>query len=239
VGAEIYEWGGTTGEGRGAPEGVPSPLVTRPSVLLVARLDLRRLRELLLAQLAYVTRLRGFAGHDALDDVEQHERCGAVLLRVRDGLRLHEDECDARVVRPAVAILALVAEPGPPVGLVEFVDEPLVAGDDRGAAHRHPLARAVLVVREVHVRVGGELLELVRLEVRHEPEVGPRPTLLRLHRPRHELPVRSPRGHHRDFHPVDQGVEIVELLLERDLVVPVLVLGLVRHVRLTLRSKVR
>ena len=71
-----------------------------------------------------------------------------------------------------------------------------------------------------------ELLELLGLDVRHEPEVGSGGASLRGHRSRHEVAVSATRGHHRDLDAVDQLVEDVELFLERNFVVAVLIGGI-------------
>ena len=108
-------------------------------------------------------------------------------------------------------------------GCVERVDQVAIAREDRASADAHPLARAVLVVRQVDVRIARELLELLALDVRHEPEIGSRGAPLRLHRTRDEMSVGAPRRHHRGLDAVDELVEIVELFLERDFVVAVFV----------------
>src|SRR5690606_24128743 len=98
-------------------------------------------------------------------------------------------------------------------GRVELVDLRPVLGDPGRAADRDPLSRAVAVVGEVDVGVGGQLVELVALDVRDEPEARAVAPALRLHRPRDEVAVRPPRREHADLDPVDETVQVLQLLL--------------------------
>jgi len=66
------------------------------------------------------------------------------------------------------------------------------------------------------VRIERQLLELLTLHVRHEPEVGAGRAALRLHRTGDELSVGAARGEHGGLDTVDERVQVVELLLEGD-----------------------
>jgi hypothetical protein len=105
-------------------------------------------------------------------DLEQHARARVLALHVMDGVRIHEDERQARVVGATVALASLVPEPGFPVGLVELADLLAVLNDAGGSANRDPLLRPVVVIAEGDVRVALQLVDLVGLDIGDEPEIG-------------------------------------------------------------------
>ena len=61
-----------------------------------------------------------------------------------------------------------------------------------------------------------ELLVLLALGVRHEPEVGSGGTPLSLHGTRDQMAIGPSRRHHRGLDAVDELVQVVELFFERD-----------------------
>src|SRR5690554_2919219 len=63
------------------------------------------------------------------------------------------------------------------------------------------------------MRVLLELVDLVRADVRHEPEVCAGQPLLGGHRSGHEVAVGPPGGQHGDLDAFDQVVQLVDLLL--------------------------
>src|SRR5688500_178311 len=115
-----------------------------------AHLALGAPRQLVLAYLALLADVRRRPGDDALHHLEQHDGLRLVDLEVEHRVRLDENQRETRIVGPAVAVTALVAEPGAPVGLVQLANQLAIARDGRRTRHRDPLARPILVVREVH-----------------------------------------------------------------------------------------
>src|SRR5687768_3913927 len=157
----------------------------------------------------HLAEIRLLAGHPSLDELEEDHGLRLVHLQKYRGMDVDADQDHARVVRRPVARIALLAEPHPPVGRVELADLRAIAADRREARDRYPLARPILVVGEVDVRVGFDVAELGGVFSRDEPEVRARGPLLGRHRARLEMAVGPPGGHHRDLDVVDLRVQLV------------------------------
>ena len=139
-------------------------------------------------------------------ELEQDDRRRLLTLHIDDGVGVDEDERQARIVRAAVAHFVDLAEPRSPVGLIELPDARAIGADGGGAAHRNPLPASCVEVCEIHVRIVLELVELVRLDVGYEPQVGDRIAFLRGHRARYQPPVGTPRRQHRGLDLLDKAV---------------------------------
>ncbi len=155
----------------------------------------------------------GRSGHHPLQNLPEDYGPRLVVLHVDHGISLDEDQGQAGVVRATILSAALVAKPHLPVGLVELMDALSVATDSRDAAHRHPLAGLVVVVRAADMGVHPQLFQLVRISIGNEPEVGVVDALLGGHRPGDEVAVVPPRSEHRGLDSLDELVQLFEFFL--------------------------
>src|SRR5882762_11693010 len=72
--------------------------------------------------LHYVAQTLGRAGHLRLEHVEQDYGTRLVHLHIGSKLGFDHDECDARIIGPAISFSTLIVEPDLPVFLVELSD---------------------------------------------------------------------------------------------------------------------
>ena len=117
--------------------------------------------------------LRRRVREEALRELEQDD--GLRLRDLEEGRRvdLDADQDKPRVFGRPVARVATVLEPDLPVLGVELADLLAILCEGGEARDRDPLARLLVVVGEVDVRIGLDVGELSAAFRGDEPEIGP------------------------------------------------------------------
>jgi hypothetical protein len=77
---------------------------------------------------------------------------------------------------------------------------------------------AIAVVRQVHVGVEAQLVQLVRFDIGDEPEIAALGLGLGGHGTRDQPPILAPGGEHGDLDAFNQGVQVLKFLGERGVV---------------------
>ena len=100
------------------------------------------------------------AGDKPFDNLVQHDGLRSVHFEKCRGVHVDSDEDHTWVVSGAMPGIAFLGEPRLPIARIELVDPVPVTRDAGDSGDGYPLARTIFVVRQIDVRVCGDVLQV-------------------------------------------------------------------------------